>query len=241
MRSITEERLARQLIREEIKRCIIYEGLIFSYSPAFIFTSLKGMGYSDIFYNKHRKVFSINFALGSDNESRYRDLDHFLDNVCGWFHGSSISNKNVLPNKTSFIDIISGNVFLQYEAKFNIRVEKLPGKIYHLTTEEKLKKILKVGLTPKSSILLLNYRDRIYFSLNYDSLINFSKQKSSITNKNDFIILEVETSKINHGTRFFEDPNFLNGVYTLENIPPYAIKPFIKIKVDGELVDKVFI
>lgn len=234
-----QNNLLKQLIKEEVKRSLIYEGLLFSYPPSIVFNKLKAIGFNDVRYDKNKNIFSINFVLDINNIERYKKLNNFLDNVCGWSHGLTLSNGNVVPDKTGFFNVENGNAFLQYEAKFDIKVDKIPDEIYHLTTEKKLDKILKNGLTPKGSVSLFNYGNRIYFSLKTNGLLEFSKRKSILSQEDTFIILKINTKQINVGTRFFKDPNFVNGIYTLENISPNSITPINKVYVDGGKVDVV--
>jgi len=52
--------LLRILIKENMERQLLYEGLIFSYSPKTIISKLKKSGFKDITYNG--KTININFA-----------------------------------------------------------------------------------------------------------------------------------------------------------------------------------
>ena len=233
MEPVSEDNLHRQIIREELRRITLYEGLLFSYPPSLIFPRLQRMGYDKVVsYNNSKNIFTIDFKLNETNLERYNNLNNFMDNVCGWHHGETINNGLVVPDKLHFLDILEGNVGLQYEAKFNIKVVKIPNKIYHLTTSDKIKKILNVGLTPKTSINYFTFSDRIYFSLNPDSLIKFSRDKSKMIEKYDYVVLEIDTNYFPIGMRFFKDPNFVGGMYTLENIPPEAITPIFRIHID---------
>lgn len=236
-----EKDLLRQLIKEQVKRELLYEGLIVSYSPSFIFPRLKNLGFNSVSYNKAQSVFNINFQLDKNNKERYNELNNFLKNVCGWEHGATKSNNQIVPSKTDFLDVENGNAILQYEAKFNLRADNIPDKLYHLTTKDKCDKILSNGLTPKSSFRFFNFTDRVYLSLNIDALTSFAIQKSNITEKNDFVILEINGNKLNPNMRFFKDPNFINGIYTLENIPPQAIKVVFELNVDGNNITKTAI
>jgi len=233
MKAATEKTLLRQIIKEEVKRNLLYEGLMFSYSPSFIFSHLKFIGYSQVSFTKE-KLFLISFFLDENNLKRYEKLNDFMQNVCGWIHSATLAGKQTVMKKNDFLEVKEGIAILQYEAKFNIKVDKLPPKIYHLTFGNKLEKIRKDGLTPKTSTVFFNFNDRIYFSKKEESLKNLTIQKHNITKKNNFIILEIDTSSLQHGIRFFEDPLFINGMYTLENIPPISIKPIKRLIVQKD-------
>lgn len=220
------------LIKENMERQLLYEGLIFSYSPKFIMPRLIKLGYKDISYNG--KTINIKFQLSNQNKEKYEELNTFLTNVCGWFHGVSVTNNSITDNKLDFLNHKVGNVFLQYEPKFDIEIDKIPDTLYHLTTCDKLNKVLSNGLTPRTSTQYFNFENRIYLSTNKDVLINFAKQKSNINKTDCFIILQLYISTFTNRIRFFKDPNFTEGIYTLENIPKETIEPIEKITIDNE-------
>jgi hypothetical protein len=233
------EELLEQLIRESIQRAPLYEGLIYSYPPSAVFPGLKQIGFSDVWYNKYKNLFVIGFILGDDNKSRYEKLNRFMDNVCGWTHSATMANKIRVDKRLDFLLINDGFAELQYEAKFDIEMYGLPEKIYHLTTTNKVEKILRMGLTPRNSITPFNYNNRIYFSLNSNTLLSLAKEKVELNVKKtkeptNFTILEITPTYTQLGMRFFKDPNFVNGVYTLENIPPEAINPIYSIVVSQD-------
>ena len=125
----------------------------------------------------------------------------------------------------------SGIATLQYEAKFDVEIEKAPKELFHLTRTKSLDKILKSGLTPKASTKFFNYKDRIYFSTDLEPLVDLALQKNIIENDNEFVFLRINGAKLNYGIRFFKDPNFINGVYTLENVSKSAIEPYAKLHI----------
>jgi hypothetical protein len=218
------------LIKEELERKVLYEGLVFSYSPKIIINRLNKFGFKDVIYNG--KTININFILSEQNKEIYEKLNNFLYNVCGWFHGVSIADGMLTKDKLDFLKHKSGNVILQYEAKFDIEVTEIPNDLYHLTTCDKLKKVLNNGLTPRTSTEYFNFENRIYLSKSKDSLIDFAKQKSSINKKDCFIILKITLNGFTDRIRFFTDPNFNDGIYTLENIPKPTIEPIERIIID---------
>ena len=235
------------LIREDIERHILYEGLIYTYSLEMLLPELYNLGFkkNDFEFNSFNNVIKVNFTLNDDNEKRYLELNRIMENVGGWFHGSSIAG-SILKNKLDFIKEPNGQIILQYEPKFDISVAT-PEKLYHLTKQNKLGKIKKNGLTPRSSIDFFNFKDRIYFSINKNSLEDFAKQKKQIELNNiyekeralkykstkqknveleqtgKFIILTIKPNWGRINTRFFKNPNFFDGFYTKENISPFAI------------------
>ena len=233
-----EEMLLRQLIKEHLERKLIYEGLISSYSPSFIFRKLKDANYKAGYKNK---AFLIPFNFSTENKQKYEELNDFMDKTCGWKHSVSLANGHPTKNKLDFLEEKQGIVILQYEPKFDMETNSIPKVLYHLTTLDKLKKISKYGLTPKSSDNFFSFDDRIYLSKDIHSLYKFAKNKFFTTEiedeseqyieKHKFIILQV---KPGHRMRFFSDQNFPQGVYTKENIDKFSIKPIEKIELNDE-------
>lgn len=210
------------IIKENLEKQILYEGLIFSYEPTKVMRELKKKGFYNINYDG--KVIKINFVLSDKNKENYEILNNFLQNLCGWFHGGSLANNVPTRNKLDFFNHEIGNVILQYEPKFDIELFEIPNHLYHLTTCDKLKKMQKIGLTPHNSTEYFNFENRIYFSLDKEKLKEFAQLKSSITENKCFVILDVQLNGFTNRIRFFKDPNFKNGIYTLQNIPPQTIE-----------------
>jgi hypothetical protein len=228
---MNNEEFLKILIKEELERKVLYEGLIFSYPPTKVIKELKKRGFFDVAYNN--KTININFLLSKNNKEKYKSLNDFMQNLFGWFHGVSIAGKTPTKDKLDFLKHSNGNVTLQYEAKFDIEVDDIPEHIYHLTTCDKLKKIQKIGLTPHDSLDYFNFENRIYFSLNKEKLKDLSKIKSSITSNNCFVILNIQVKGFSNRIRFFNDPNFEGGIYTLENIPPQTIEAVERFELNN--------
>lgn len=247
MQPADHEMLLRQLIREDIERKLLYEGLIFTHSLPMLNSYLREIGFNtkrDFEFNPMKNIILVKFNLNENNVERYEKLNKVMDNLGGWFHAASIAG-TLLTNKLTFLKELHGTVFLQFEPKHDIEVPT-PHTLYHLTKPSRLSKIHKIGLTPKSSELYFNYKDRIYFALDKSSLKKFAEQKkqidlgkihkkekeykSSIQRENDleqvgkFAILTIQPQGTKLYTRFFKDPNFFDGYYTKENLHPFAVK-----------------
>lgn len=238
------EELWRQLTRESLERSLLYEGLIYTHSLNMLLPELRSIGFNkkDFEFNPNKNIIIVRFTLNKDNQERYQELNRIMDNIGGWFHGASIANI-LLPNKLDFLEYTDGQVTLQYEPKYDIEVV-MPDKLYHLTKQNKVNKIKKLGLTPRSAEQFFNFKDRVYFALNKNSLYDLAKQKKQIelnrinakkysdenikNNKIEqsgkFAILTIAPKGSKVYTRFFKDPNFFDGYYTKENIHPFAIK-----------------
>lgn len=233
-----EDRLIRQLVREAARRAVLYEGLIYSYSHEIVIRKVFERGFR-VNRDAMGKII-VGFELSKKNRERYQELNDFLDNVCGWIHGSSKAGGTILHNKTAFLPHSSGIVHLIYEPKFNVEVSKKPEVLYHVSPISKIENIMRVGLTPRSSDYYFSFKDRIYLSREIDLLYNFAKKKFQISGgvEKKFVIFAIKPNK---QVRFFEDPNFREGVYTLENISRFSITPIEEVELDesGEVINKI--
>lgn len=149
-------------------------------------------------------------------------------------------NKEVLIEKYKDLK----NVEITYEAKYDLQ-DNIPDKLYHLSIQQFEKKILDNGLSPKAGNKLTKHFDRIYVCDNITDCKNliprmklifyekkFNNPKLKLNDK--WIIYEINTNLPNKPNDFilklFKDPNYKNGYYLVDNIPPQNI-----IIVDKEL------
>jgi len=188
---------------------------------------------NDIFYNN-------TFSLCLDV------INTMMINRFGWFPSIMLmintvgqpNNKRYDENflKNNFRNI--KNVEITYEAKYDLE-SNVPNKLYHLSFQEFENKILKSGLSPKSGNKLSKHLDRIYVCSNIEDCkelisrmklnfaeIKFHNKKNKINTK--WIIYEIDTNlqnkPIDFKLRLFKDPNYKNGYYLVDNIPPQNIK-----------------
>ena len=110
------------------------------------------------------------------------------------------------------------------ESKFDIEEDNIPDKLYHVTRQDVIHKIKRIGLVPRSESKKSTHPERIYlgkkYSDVYDMAYHFKKENPNY----NYVILEVDAGKIKH-LRLFYDPNYRDyGYYVLVNIPPDAIK-----------------
>lgn len=111
-------------------------------------------------------------------------------------------------------------------------------KLYHITLQNRVPRILKQGLVPRSESKLSAHPDRIYFGRtlsdvtglihHYVNYYNLKKETGVV-----MAILEIDTSNLSD-LELHSDPNYKqSGVYVLDNIPPDAIKVIRKdIKIN---------
>lgn len=225
------------------------EGLIMTHDP---FTSMDILGRhcygiskeNKIEYEKNKIKLNIENKLSNDE---YFLLINIITNL-GYFpskiEGSS-KIKDLYPlnfsydkddfeqeiiNKGIISNVIKYTFFL--EAKYDISV-KNANIIYHVTKEDKVKKILKQGLVPKSYNFSGWHPERIYFSLTLigsETYIQSKKNKIFRKNgdkkeyKDDIIYSILEINVTNKDIKFYKDPNGDYAVYTYDNIHPELIK-----------------
>jgi len=107
------------------------------------------------------------------------------------------------------------------------------GILYHLTTKDRINKILKYGLEPRSENTRFDYPGRIYFL----SGISSSKKINTIKNildKSNYKLIKIDLNKLHNKIRFYEDPLMSNDLiisyWTSESIPPYCLESVSDIK-----------
>jgi len=168
------------------------------------------------------EVFIISFYDDKNNEEVInKDMA-----LCGYFPSISHSIGNIKH--------------VQYEPRHQNHINEIVQDveyIYHLTPTNKVRKIFRNGLTPRTNNKLFRYPDRIYFFLNepyYDDLQNIIQQfykedlKKARENKNyipysdTYTLLSIDTEMVKN-CNFYYDPNLFDAIYTKDNIPSQAI------------------
>ena len=190
--------------------------------------------YCDGIYSKIElgvyKIGMFIYDICGDLETRQAEFEDSIELVCR-FCGLFVSSKDILSTENG------GHIFkFILEPKFSDRDFELNRCseikfLYHITTSAKVEKILKTGLNPKSSNARFNYPDRIYLGIDpkmieHDLLPNLRKTKGKNNINAEYAILEIDISKIPSKNRFKVDPNYPDGLFTSDNIPPSAIEVF---------------
>ena len=156
-------------------------------------------------------------------QAEFKDL---VDTICR-FCGLYVATKDIIPQD-------GDHVFkFMIEPKFSDRdfeLNKCPGikTLYHLTPSSNVEKILRIGLNPRSSNAIFNYPDRIYLGLDPHNLehVLWPAMKARGVKGGARTILEIDITKIPSKNRFKVDPNYPDGLFTSDNIPPSAIGVF---------------
>lgn len=151
-------------------------------------------------------------------------IDSF--NSCGYHLGSTFNRVDRNGDRC---------IVFQFEPKFQTGVTNpnLGNLLYHVTTANAARKIMKNGFCPSNRPKHnFNYDSRCYFFTVYDKqlfsdYIGESNKKNMIGDNaynNDFEIITVDRNLI-PDIKFFTDPNFTLklGVFTYSNIPPSAV------------------
>lgn len=166
------------------------------------------------------------FIIGFYDDKNSEDVINKDMALCGYF-----------PSISRVTDKIK---YIQYEPRHQNHINEIVQDveyIYHLTPTNKVKKIFKNGLTPRTNNKLFKYPDRIYFFLNepyYYELQSIIKQfymeelkkgkenKKYIPYTGTYTFLAIDTEMVKN-CNFYYDPNLFDAIYTKDNIPPQAI------------------
>ncbi len=164
-------------------------------------------------------------------------IKKFFD-ACGW---------TLAQEKT--YDINNQYVAITFHKARQIVEIKVPSKLYHLTPASKLKKIMSIGLVPRTSNTMSNRPERVYlfteneddgffyqnmanqlFKADLERKLNFSGLSREEIGKRlrqekrePYCLLEIETNKCG-GLKLYGDPDMDGAAWTYDNIPPKAIK-----------------
>lgn len=231
------------------EQSLLYEGLIVSYSPQYMINQINRLtnNKAKISYNKNDPtVIGILLPYPFDQQMINQLLRHF--DVGGWELATTnlidnrqkqrgtygprrvavadTKNRNQIP---TLINDASPTSQLQMvlEAKFGYDVAQEVARnweyVYHATPTNKVQKILKQGLTPKSGQKMAAHADRIYIALSEQDARMFTQMVDSPT---PWTILRISTQFLKQpGVRLYTDPAFDGGYFTLSNINPVFIKP----------------
>jgi len=145
-------------------------------------------------------------------------------NTLGWF--PSFMETEKYTGKWDKKYFKEGEIKLRFEAKFDEEVvENIPSILYHITPTQNADKILSIGLVPKSRSKASYHPDRVYLSKDLEDIKNLGEMFYQKTGIKNWTILKIETDMIpGDYLKLYTDPNYKQGYYTLNNIPPQAIE-----------------
>jgi hypothetical protein len=179
------------------------------YSSKFIFTRSKNSFYI--------KTFSTN--VNALLNGIIKDA-----NTLGWF--PSFMETEKYTGKWDKKYFKEGEIKLRFEAKFDEEVvENIPSILYHITPTQNADKILSIGLVPKSRSKASYHPDRVYLSKDLKDIKNLGEMFYQKTGIKNWTILKIKIDMIpGDYLKLYTDPNYKQGYYTLNNIPPQAIE-----------------
>jgi len=210
---------------------LINEGLIKSVSTNTILNMLTKLFNDDV----KIKFDENNITITDNNQQIKKVADKFFNllNVAGWYinyyYLNNIDYNNPL-NISNFHGLEYDVILINLVKKFDIeKKDGIPEILYHVTFEENLEKIEKLGLVPKSKSKIEYHKKRIYIMDDYDEAQNFADILEYDYNR-DIAVLEINT-KLLKRIRLYYDPTYyvgtdnieFNAFYTYDNIPPHAI------------------
>lgn len=140
-------------------------------------------------------------------------------------------NEKILKN--SFANPKIHTIILDCEAKFDIKVNKIPVELYHITPIKYWDKIQKQGLVPRSRSKASYHPDRVFLAKTEQYAEDLGKKFYQKTGITEWAVLKIHTDLI-PGEYFtlYKDPNYTDrGFYTLNNIPPQAIEKINTIQL----------
>lgn len=222
-------------IKESVEENPLLEGIFRTYKPEKIVGWLK---------KRYGEAAIVNVVENDNGEKIFLiktgDVDYnqkIIDNdmaLCSYF--------------ASFVERRNGERTIQYEPlhqNFVNDVVQDNEYIFHITPTNKVNKILKIGLTPKTCNKKFVYPDRVYFFLQeryYNEWVDileefYNEQLKSYKMgvrkdkpyEGIYTVLAIDTEKVKN-VDFSYDPNAEGCVYTYENIPPDAIEVVCEIK-----------
>lgn len=193
--------------------------------------------FPDVFIKEGDKTFII-----SIDDPNIEDIKRLLVNInnFGWFPSFfryMTKEDKIVADKWNdkIINILDKleSISITFEAKFDEEVvENIPSTLYHITPTLNVDKILKTGLVPKSRSKASYHPDRVYLSKDLEDIENLGEMFYQKTGIKNWTILKIKTDIIpGDYLKLYTDPNYKQGYYTLNNIPPQAIEKIKEINI----------
>lgn len=186
-------------------------------------------------YEKGDKDFTVEILRSKNGiQSEYfKKLLPLLNNL-GYFisyieiYGDGIELKDSYSEKAvknAFQNPKIHSIYLECEAKFDQKVNKVPEILFHVAPLRSWEKIQKVGLVPKSRSKKAYHPERVYLGKSEKGIAALAPKFYQSTGLKDWVLLKVHTDLVPGGyLKLYYDPNYKYGYYTLNNIPPQAIE-----------------
>jgi len=167
------------------------------------------------------------FKIKNFNTKNFNELLKLINNL-GWFPSWV---KSPFYNGKYFEGVeLNSTSQIRFEAKYDEKEENIPNFLYHISPALNTPKIYKNGLAPKSRSKASYHPERVYLLKDPSQAEDLADLFYQKTGENIWDLLQIDTSKIpGDYLRLYKDPNYDNGYYTLNNIPPQALKIIEKI------------
>jgi hypothetical protein len=146
---------------------LLYEGLIYSVS---VNTVLDRIGhwlrFSDSFVLKKTETGKVVIKVTNPLSKEEWELFNKLTNNLGWYISSFVSMNQTIkryPFKTIENMVNEQPRSIELEAKYDTELSPDMNTVYHTSPSKNDKKILKIGLVPRSKSKIAYHPERIYF------------------------------------------------------------------------------
>lgn len=200
----------------------INEGLLISHPPYRVMSTFHRAGFE--VNNKKQSKIEIEWSHQVEFEwlnSRFTSL--------GWFPIKMPINGRIdAPyNPDMFkkwISVPTNTYTLVLEPKYDVEIDPVPETLFHITEERWVKKILAKGLIPKTYSKMTPHPERVYFAMTLASAESLFPRLSRFSKETRFVVLKIDTKSIPQYFRVFVDPNFDDGCYSLNTVPPYVVE-----------------
>jgi hypothetical protein len=220
----------------------LYEGLIVSHPIENAISVLRAKNYTTS-YEKGSNEFFVTVGFDDDLDIAEDELSELLSitNNLGWYpanmgYGKEFNNiikwDRYQLNFELLIQQKHTKIKFLFEPKYDTRVLSHERYLYHLTPSVYVKKILKMGLIPKSFSKKAYHPDRIYLGKTPESTDILIPAFRRSTGIDDWTVLKIDTHPIEHYLQLYKDQNFKEqGYYTLNTITPLCITVYDKKEI----------
>ena len=206
------------------------EGLIKTIPIGEAIYILKKQFYNWIFqYEKGDKDFTIEILRIKDGiQPEYfekllpllNNLGYFISYMEIYSDDIAIEDKyNEKTVKNAFQNPKIHSIYLECEAKFDQKVNKIPSFLYHVAPLRSWDKIQKIGLIPKSRSKKAYHPERVYLGKDEKNTSNLAPKFYQSEGIKDWVLLKINTNMVpGDYLRLYYDPNFKYRYYTLNNL-----------------------
>lgn len=179
-------------------------------------------------------VYVITALIGENVDMIKNDME-----IMGYFFGHS--GREYLIDGQKYIQL-QFEPYCQLQQDITDEIKTQFNALYHWTPEYHLDDIMTQGLIPLHENKVFNYPPRIYLikgdvSFNDIKMLGdgLSRINDNENNNGCYVLLGIELSELDYDIKFYYDPNYRNGVFTEQRIPPEYIKVITREKFKTSL------